>query len=149
MGCGNIGNRNIHQDYILLLKERLIQCNNQSENLSGCGVIQTLTKIHFEKMQFLSMNMEGIPTSESDINQILNSLVDTYSNIKLSITIFFEICHSECIKDFKLTDGILLMLISMASSNEGILRLSTSLNAPYFLSFQIIKQLETKEIYSA
>ena len=149
MGCGKIGTPPAYVDYISLLKKKLIQGGRPEVAPEECEIDQILEKINLEKVTFLKICMDGIDLTETDINKNLRYLADTYVEIKLSITNFFEVCHSECIKDFTLTDGMLIMLISIASSNKGISKFITSISPPYFIVPYNIKDKETKEIYEA
>ena len=148
MGCGFTKQAKSNLNSIEFLIERLLIDEKQKNSFSlPCITTQRVDRLELHINPLLPMQVAGISISAADITGQINKFVDFYEILKNSLADFYEVCHSKCIKDFRLTDGIIIMLISVASSDQKIEKFSSS--PPYF-KFKTCKfSPETRKIYEA
>ena len=150
MGCGQTGNFAAELSPLKLLKERILNIpSSDFKKFEKCEVPQRLQRLELGTYEFQSMPMGSLFLTEIDVRNHIKYLLDLYTGIKSSITCLYEVCHSECIKDFRIADSILIMLISISASNNGKLKLKFFRNPPYFNFEENKMQSETKKIYCA
>ena len=147
MGCGKIVVQSDKFNYITSLKERIITPTDGSVPEEGCKVPQRTGPIEIEELIFKPM--DDISQNEESLNENREQLVKTYSAIKDCASVFYEHCHSFCVKNFRIVDGVIVMLISIAACNEGNLNSSFSFSYPRFHVDASRINSGTKEFYEA
>ncbi|OMJ95703.1 hypothetical protein SteCoe_765 [Stentor coeruleus] len=85
--------------------------------------------------------------TDTNIVNTSKYLIDEYTYLKSCIFSFYENCHSECIKNFRITDGIIILLISIAASNKGILSVAFHMSPPYIQLKNRNLSVESKKLY--
>lgn len=114
-----------------------------------CRVSQAIESIVLESFTYRYLPLEGIEKGETEINGNGKRLVEIFTTLKTASSKFYETCHSSCIQGFRITDGIIIMLISIAACNDGVLLCSFSNHAPYFKFDSSKLDAETKIICEA
>lgn len=147
MGCGKIGDKD-QFNHLKLLKERLIQKSiKDPSNSEKCKVPQSLEKVQLEALVLKPMDIQGLSMTDKNIENSSKYLIDEYTYLKSCIFSLYESFHSECIKNFRITDGLIILLISIAASNKGSLPVTFRMSPPYIQLKNRNLSIESKKLY--
>ncbi|CAG9313914.1 unnamed protein product [Blepharisma stoltei] len=137
MGCGQIKKGDPFISNLSELRPRVIPQENASgseqDNVNCQNVyhIEDLnSSILKEKMR--DVRVKHIHYNAFDLNNEISLIKQKYIGLASVRESFFSQCHAQCIKDFKVSDGIFIMLLSIyASDPSALASIKPSQNPPY------------------
>ena len=160
MGCGVSTNPQTKAYSTTLIQKLAQNFQRTASNLTLNGSLSRLNstnKAPCLKLKILPNDLKllkkSISLSGTEISMISFKYINQFKSIKQSLALytstsryFYSQVHEVCFKDFNITDGIFIMLISILANKD--LKISFSSNFP-FISVEGMMEPETEEIFES
>ncbi|CAG9315926.1 unnamed protein product [Blepharisma stoltei] len=155
MGCGQIKNGPPFTSTLFELQPKVILQQSTPDNASepfNCQNVYHIEDLNNSilKEKIREVRVKHIHYNSLDLNNEISLIKGKYIGLVSVKDAFFSQCHAQCIKDFQITDGIFIMLLSIYASNPSIIaKLKASQSPPYISINKESLRTESRNIVDA